>query len=234
MSRLADGCGVLAATHVGALRALERHGLNYGRVQTYAGVSAGAVVSAMLAVGCCADEVHDLIVKLDFQRLVRPELGSLLRCGANLLLSSLLQISAASSDTLLERGHGPGVNSGRVLEDMVGEALRAKTGDAGITLGQVLTKFGKRLVLIATELDSGKERRLTPENDAHLPVRVAVRMSMGIPGAFEPFKYQGHLYCDGGMINDFPITALPDKAHRLGLCVKQKSYVSCEYSAITN
>ena len=221
------GCGVLAATHVGALRALERHGLNYDKVTTYAGVSAGAVVVAMLAVGCCAEELQTLIQRLDFQALVKPELGSLLRAAANLLLGSFLKRAVdGPSEELLERGNGPGVNSGKVLEDLVGEALRTRTGSSDITLGGVRERYGKRLVLIAAELDSGKERRFTPESDPNLPVRVAVRMSMGIPGAFEPFAYQGHVYCDGGMINDFPITALPDKDHRLGLCVKQKAYVS--------
>ena len=72
-----------------------------------------------------------------------------------------------------------------------------------------------------------KERRFTPETDPELPVKIAVRMSMGIPGVFEPFAYQGHLYCDGGMINDFPMNALPEgPGRRLGLCVKQKEFVS--------
>ena len=210
-----------------ARSSLERHGLNYDKVTTYAGVSAGAVVVAMLAVGCCAEELQTLIQRLDFQALVKPELGSLLRAAANLFLGSFLKRAVdGPSEELLERGNGPGVNSGKVLEDLVGEALRTRTGSSDITLGGVRERYGKRLVLIAAELDSGKERRFTPESDPHLPVRVAVRMSMGIPGAFEPFAYQGHVYCDGGMINDFPITALPDKDHRLGLCVKQKAYVS--------
>ena len=51
--------------------------------------------------------------------------------------------------------------------------------------------WGKRLVILACELDSGKERRFTPETDPELPVRVAVRMSMGVPGLMEPFKYGG-------------------------------------------
>ena len=226
------GCGVLAATHVGALRALERHGLDYSKIETLAGVSAGAVVVAMLAVGCTAEEVQALIISLDFSRLVKPELGSLLRAGANLLLGSFLHRSVSqSSEGVIERGHGPGINSGRVLEEMVGAALRARTGDAGITLGDVHSIYGKRLVLVATELDSGKERRFTPETDPLLPVRAAVRMSMGIPGAFEPFRYQGHVYCDGGMVNDFPIVCLPDRAHRLGLCVKQATYVSYNMGA---
>ena len=45
------GCGILAAAHVGGLRALERHGLRYGQLSTLAGVSAGSVVVTMLAIG---------------------------------------------------------------------------------------------------------------------------------------------------------------------------------------
>ena len=44
------GCGILAAAHVGGLKALERHGLDYSKIETLAGVSAGSVVVAMLAV----------------------------------------------------------------------------------------------------------------------------------------------------------------------------------------
>jgi len=39
----------------------------------------------------------------------------------------------------------------------VGDAIRDKCGDADITLGQVKTRFGKRLMIIVSELDSGRE-----------------------------------------------------------------------------
>ena len=32
--------------------------------------------------------------------------------------------------------------------------------------------------------------------------------------------YQGHVYCDGGMTNDFPMNALPEGPGRLGLMVR--------------
>ena len=46
-------------------------------------------------------------------------------------------------------------------------------------------------MILACELDSGHEKRFTPESDPDLPVRVAVRMSMGVPGLMEPFRYKG-------------------------------------------
>jgi predicted acylesterase/phospholipase RssA len=36
----------------------------------------------------------------------------------------------------------------------------------------------------------------------------------------EPFRYQGHIYADGGMVNDFPIDCLPDDGHRLGVMIR--------------
>ena len=34
------------------------------------------------------------------------------------------------------------------------------------------------------------------------------------------YTYQGHVYCDGGMTNDFPMNALPEGPGRLGLMVR--------------
>ena len=147
------------------------------------------------------------------------QLGALMRAGGNLLLTGLRrlygrQVKRSSSlfrqVAMLARGTGPGLNSGLMLDEMLGSALANKTGDADITLGDVQRRFGKRLVIIVTELTSGKERQLTPETHADLPLRIAVRMSMGVPGLMEPVRYNGHLYCDGGVTNDFPMATAAD------------------------
>ena len=225
------GCGILASVHVGGLRALEQRGLQYDNIHTLAGVSAGSVVVALLAVGFTADSLLQTVLCMPFHQLPYPELGAILRATGNLTITllkklvtggatprRLRQLTAAAHETF--EGNGPGVNSGAVLEQLIGEALEGAPGAdrarargiamRDITLGEVLEVFGKRLVLIVTELDTGRERRLTPDvingrTDKDLPVRIAVRMSMGVPGLFEPFRYQGHVYVDGGMCNDFPM-----------------------------
>jgi len=223
------GCGILAATHVGGLRALERHGMEVRQLKTLAGVSAGSVVAAMLAVGCGAEEIFDLIQRLPFPTLAIPELGSITRVLGN-VVHSLLRCTAGppaaeAVECLVADATGPGLNSGSRLEEMVGNALKEYCGDAAITLKAVQDRFGKRLVILACELDSGHEKRFTPETDPDLPVRVAVRMSMGVPGLMEPFWYKGHVYCDGGMCNDFPVDALPEDATRMGLMVRPVDWI---------
>lgn len=245
------GCGILAATHVGGLRALEQRGLRYESLTTLAGVSAGSVVVAMLAVGYTADSLFDQVLRMPFHRLPHPELGALLRATGNLLITLITKIArgwaAPRSLQEISESNGPGLNSGAVMEQLIGDALEgAPLADLArargivmrdITLGEVLEVYGKRLVIIVTELDTGRERRLTPDvingrTDRHLPVRVAVRMSMGVPGLFEPFRYQGHVYCDGGMMNDFPMNALPNDGHRLGLMVRPKPWVKAHLGAL--
>tara|TARA_B110001452_G_scaffold263991_1_gene266277 strand:+ start:854 stop:1558 length:705 start_codon:yes stop_codon:yes gene_type:complete len=188
----------------------------------------------MLAVGSRADELFDLVQSLPFHQLGQPELGSLLRASfttTHTIAAALFTRSGAKDlSRLVNRlgvSNGPGLNSGALLEKMVADALRDKTGNEDITLGQVKRTYGKRLVIIVTELDSGRERRLTPEDDPHLPVRIAVRMSMGVPGIMEPLRYENHVYCDGGMTNDFPMNALPEgPGKRIGLMVRPKEWVA--------
>ena len=47
------------------------------KLKTIAGVSAGSVVAAMLAVGCQAEEIFKLVQELPFYQIALPELGSL-------------------------------------------------------------------------------------------------------------------------------------------------------------
>mmetsp|Transcript_25360 Transcript_25360/g.69876 ORF Transcript_25360/g.69876 Transcript_25360/m.69876 type:complete len:415 (-) Transcript_25360:378-1622(-) len=101
-----------------------------------------------------------------------------------------------------------------------------------LTLGQVKEQYGKRVIILVTELDTGRERQLTPETDAELPLRIAVRMSMGVPGLIEPFRYGRHVYCDGGMCNDFPMNALPDDGHRLGLMVRPRDWYMYNFGSL--
>eukprot|EP00747_Dinoflagellata_sp_TGD_P135059 gnl/TRDRNA2_/TRDRNA2_175410_c0_seq1.p1 gnl/TRDRNA2_/TRDRNA2_175410_c0~~gnl/TRDRNA2_/TRDRNA2_175410_c0_seq1.p1 ORF type:complete len:523 (+),score=106.01 gnl/TRDRNA2_/TRDRNA2_175410_c0_seq1:89-1657(+) len=230
------GCGILAATHVGGLAALERHGLQYRKLKNLAGVSAGSVVVAMIAVGYNATELFDLIQKLPFPTLGYPELGSIVRAFMKICQTVCDKIFGSFVSHFFHSfvsEQGPGINSGAALEKMIGDALKAKTGDANITLNQVKERYGKRVVIIVTELDSGRERQLTPEADPNLPLKMAVRMSMGVPGLMECFGYDGHVYVDGGMCNDFPMSALPEE-NRIGLMVRPSSWIAYNMNGLAN
>ncbi|KAF6004458.1 hypothetical protein F1559_002593 [Cyanidiococcus yangmingshanensis] len=185
------GGGVLGTAYVGALSVLEQHGLDYARIKRFAGTSAGAIMASTLAVGYHAAGCMKQLQKLNFEDLMTPDLSALTR--------------------------GRGLSSGKYLEQWMGQVLAERTGDSNITMAQVLERYGKELVIVTTELDTGRERKLTPYTDPDLPVKSAVRMSAGIPVVFDVYHYQGHQYCDGGLVNNWPVDALPQDGTGLGL-----------------
>ena len=92
---------------------------------------------------------------------------------------------------------------------------RSKSSSFSATDGPRASRIdGAHLRLVVSLKSACVHAFITKKVTAKFWTKVAVRMSMGIPGAFEPFKYEGHVYCDGGMINDFPIAVLPDKLHQ--------------------
>eukprot|EP00166_Cyanidium_caldarium_P003847 ctg_377.g230 len=69
-----------------------------------------------------------------------------------------------------------------------------------ITLGDVLQRYGKELIIVATELDTGRERKFNPHTDPQLPVKTA-----------------GHQYADGGLVNNWPVDCLPRDGTGMGI-----------------
>ena len=93
------------------------------------------------------------------------------------------------------------------------------------TLARVHTNHARaRAGLCNPAVPTPLDDRTLCEQAPDLPLRVAVRMSMGVPGLMEPFRYGRHVNCDGGMCNDFPMNALPDDGGRLGLMVRPKAW----------
>ena len=67
---------------------------------------------------------------LPFPQMAMPEVAPLLRAGGHLISLVCKQLLGFEDEKVrgLEDGNGPGINSGRVLEDMIGDALKAKVG----------------------------------------------------------------------------------------------------------
>ena len=60
---LFGGGAIRGIAHVGALRAMERLGIE---TDTFAGSSVGSIVAALVGVGYNADEIEDIFLKVNF------------------------------------------------------------------------------------------------------------------------------------------------------------------------
>lgn len=91
--------------------------------------------------------------------------------------------------------------------------------DTYITLGQLWKLTRKELVVCVTNINKYSSEYLGPRTHPNLPAIYAILMSSCIPIIFEPIKYNGGLYVDGGVTNSFPINYLNSRGYKRDECM---------------
>jgi NTE family protein len=198
-----EGGGIKGIGLAGALSVLERNGFG---AQNLAGASAGAIIAALYAVGYTAEDLHQLVLTLDFRRFQDGGWDRRIPGGATV--------------GILRR---QGLNRGRVFLDWLTRMLAAK---GVITFGDLERLFpgesddrvfDHRLQIIISDLSTRDllvlprdAKRLGIDPD-RLPVALAVRASMSVPFVFEPVRIDNpetglqHVLVDGGILSNFPV-----------------------------
>ncbi len=227
------GGGPLGATwEIGALCALADAlpGLDFTALHGYVGVSAGGFIAAALANGMTprqlcdafienrADRPGDLISPMLF---VRPALAEALgRLAALPLLATqaglqlaLGQRSLVATIEHLGRALPTGVFSSAPLEARLAQVFSApgRSND--------FRRLRQRLVLVATDLDSGRAAPFGLPGWDHVPISRAVAASAALPGLFPPVAIGGRWYADGALKKTLHASVLLDEGLDLLLCL---------------
>lgn len=229
---LAGGGPEGAVYEIGVLRALDEalDGVDFNRLPVYVGVSAGAFVSANLANGITPAQNVRAIVKHEPgehpfvpQTFFTPALGEMLRrtlMTPQLLLESLWGYLRNADDlTLVEsllrvsRALPVGVFDNEpirhYLEKIYG--MHGRTND----FRQLATK----LIVVATELDSGVAVRFGEPGHDHVPISRAVQASSALPGVYPPVLIDGRHMVDGVLLKTVHASVALEAGARLVICV---------------
>ncbi|AOW52169.1 TPA: hypothetical protein JBB06_00735 [Legionella pneumophila subsp. pneumophila] len=95
------------------------------------------------------------------------------------------------------------------------------------TLHQYDPQRFKELYVTGTD-ENGELRIFSHEQDADMPVSIAVRVSASLPGVFDPVIYEGRKYIDGGAANNLPVNIFFNKEEAYTPGVVTTIGVSCE------
>lgn len=202
-----EGGGVKGIGLVGGLTAVEQHGYQFANL---AGSSAGAIISALLAVGYTAAEIKAEMLKMDFeafkQKGVLDQLGSVGKA--------------------LSIGINFGIYSAGYFEEWMEGLLAAKgkTRFGDILTGDPEMRYRYRFQAIASDITDQRMLVLPGAllgfgyDPDEYSIAKAVRMSMSIPVFFEPFRLQDnnrreHIIVDGGVLSNYPVWLLDDGMH---------------------
>lgn len=180
-----QGGGVKGIAYAGAVEMLAKYQI-LPHVKRVAGTSAGAITALLLALRYNADEFHEITMNMNYKALedhFNP-------------LRILTHYGLYKGDALLHwlknivRGSGLQENATFVdLEDFGGLDLR----------------------VFACDLNDKVIEEFSVHNTPKVKIAEAVRASMSIPLYFEAWQFpdhypDDHIYVDGGMVFNFPIT----------------------------
>lgn len=210
---LAAGAPEGAIYEIGALRALDEalEGLDFNQLFIYIGVSAGAFLSANLANNLTTAQMcraivshepgeHPFVPETFFTPAVGAykkglkalpgHLGEGLKdyvshLGDHAFFESVLRVSRSLPVGLFDN-----------------EPIRAYLEKIYTIKGRSddFRTLGKRLVVVATDLDSGQSARFGEPGLDHVPISRAVQASSALPGLYPPVEIDGRHYVDGVLL----------------------------------
>jgi predicted acylesterase/phospholipase RssA len=229
---LAGGGPFGAIWETGALLALAEslEGIDFNDFDFYVGVSAGSFHCAALANGISPAEIYRLFIEdesvegaLRPEVFMRPAFGEFLRRAAQvppLLLHSLWDyvtnpLSAHTLESFARLGQAipTGVFDNSSIHEYLGRAFSAPG------TSNDFRELGKKLYIVATDLDTGESVSFGRPGRDHVPISRAVQASSALPGLFPPVEIEGHHYVDGALKKTLHASeALKDGA-KLVICV---------------
>ncbi|MFO1327259.1 MAG: patatin-like phospholipase family protein [Rubrivivax sp.] len=228
---LAGGGPLGAIYEIGALCALDESvvGLELNDLAGYVGVSAGGFIAAGLANGMTPRQLCTSFIENEGPRddVVRPSLFfrpalaeylNRLAMVPGLVAQSALQYAFERRSVLaalerLGRALPTGLFTHAPLEAQMRRLLSApgRSND--------FRQLQRKLVLVATDLDTGSAAPFGQPGWEHVPISQAVAASAALPGLFPPVEIDGHWYVDGALKKTLHARVLLDMRLDLVLCL---------------
>jgi NTE family protein len=192
-----EGGGALGLAHIGVIQYLEEHRIPISYV---AGTSMGGLVGGVYATGRNAAELRQVVTGINWDQVI----------GGHTPyddLSFRRKQDAREYPSTLEFGLHKGLqfpggfNTGQQVDLILDRIALPYSGIK--SFNELPIPFA----CVATDLVA-KEKHVFRSG----PFDLALRSTMSLPGIFSPVRYQGHIYVDGGLLDNIPI----DVAQQMG------------------
>lgn len=182
-----SGGGLKGFAGLGSLKCLlDNYVIN--NCDTLAGSSVGAVICFLYNIGYGPKDIYDVLEQIDFTKLIKyiePE---------NLLLDPCFGIS--SPEPIIYSIH---------------KFMKNKNINNKITFLQLYEMTKTNLIITGTCLNDITIKYFSHSTTPDMQILKALRISISIPFIFRPYQYDGKLWVDGGVMNNFPIDLFNDR-----------------------
>ncbi|MEA2560138.1 MAG: hypothetical protein QOH06_1642 [Acidobacteriota bacterium] len=229
---LAGGGPEGAIYEIGVLRALDEalEGVDFTDLHVYVGVSSGAFINANLANDITTAQMCRAIVSQEPgehpfvpETFLTPgikELWKRSRMVPGLLADGLRDYVAnfrqrTLFDTLfgLSRALPVAVFDNEPIREYLEKiySMKGRTDDFRL--------LGKRLIVVAADLESGQAVRFGEPGFDHVPISQAAQASGALPGLYPPVEIDGRYYVDGILLKTLHASVALEAGANLVICV---------------
>lgn len=208
-----QGGGVKGLAYIGALKKLEKCGMNLKKIKRFAGTSAGSQIAALIAVGYHTDELEEILNNIPFHKYNDSSIG-IIRNTHRILWSY-------------------GYNKGQFMKKYIDKLITDKIGNNKTTFSELYEKRGVILRITGTCLTTRELEYFDHETTPDMPICKAVQISSCVPLFYAAVKYKGKYYVDGAVLRNIPIKAFPD-SKTLFLKFKENEYEVEKEKSIKN
>ncbi|HSM12630.1 MAG TPA: patatin-like phospholipase family protein [Thermoanaerobaculia bacterium] len=229
---LAGGGPEGAVWEVGALRALDEaiEGIDLNDLDVYIGVSAGAFLAANLANGLTPAQMCRAIVKHEPREhpfipdtFFTPAVGEIVRRGASvpvLVARAIAGFLANPGDrtlieslTRLSRALPVGVFDNEPIRHYLRTiyTMKGRTDD--------FRELGRRLFVVAADLERGVPVVFGSEGWDHVPISRAIQASSALPGLYPPVEIDGRRIVDGVLLKTLHASVALEAGAKLLFCI---------------
>ena len=167
--------GFRGISFLSALIYLEKHNdIDIEKVKTYTCVSVGCFISLLLIVGYTLNDLYDTLKETE---KYKPEMNL---------------------DLIFDEY---GFDNGQKLILYFKSLLLKKIDNPDISFLELYKLTKKKIYVATTNFTKNEERIFNYKDTPHVPVVLAIRMSMSVPLIYTPVLYENDYYVDGALTN---------------------------------
>jgi NTE family protein len=186
-----EGGGALGLAHIGVIQWMEEHRIP---VNYIAGTSMGGLVGGVYATGRNAGQLYDVVKEIQWNQVMS---GQIPFENLSFRRKQDAREYPATVELGLKKGlqFPSGFNSGQEVSLILDRIALPYSG---------LRSFDDLPIpfaCVATDLVTNSEHVFRSG-----PLDLALRSTMSLPGIFTPVRSGGHIYVDGGLLNNFPVS----------------------------
>lgn len=191
-----SGGGINGLNILGSIKYLIDYNIiKLKNIDTYIGTSVGSLIILLLSIGYDINDLIKIFYEID--------------------LSKINVSDDFDLDYIIEN---LGINNASKIILIIQTLLHSKCNKYDLTFQQHYEITNKKIKIVAVNFTKKKEEIFSVDTHPNMSVILAIRMSICIPFIFTPVKYNGDIYIDGGIINNFAFNYC-NKDTSIGICL---------------